>query len=198
VKKVLLGPAENLVLTPVEPLNSPKPISPYLLIEFAADVVVAPSSRKTIYLNFPVEIGVFLPRGERHDLIDIVSLSRKKLTLYGTPRGGHVAKYWHSEVFSVAPQVDPLREGVMRLEIKNEADEWVPLKKSVFDAYGMKIFYTDRLVSAQARMTVLSENKAETEFVKSPLEKGMERSIELFRSGKLAVSASRYYMGEGL
>ena len=198
LERVLLGSSENIILNPVEPLNTPKQISQYLLIEFSTDVLVAPNSRKSIYIKFPVEIGVFLPRDDGHDLIDIISLSRKKLTLYGTPRKGHVARYWQSGIFATVPETDPLREGVLLLEIKNESDKWVPVRRSMYDAFGMKIYYNDSLVSAQARMTLLSEKKAETKFITAPLEKGMERSVELFRSRKLALSDSSYYMGTGL
>jgi hypothetical protein len=198
LERVLLGSSESILLNPVEPINTPKQISHYLLIEFSKDVVVAPNSRKSIYVKFPVEIGVFLPRDDGHDLIDIISLSRKKLTLYGTPRKGHVARYWQTEIFATVPEADPLREGVLLLEIKNESDNWVPVKRAVFEAYGMKIYYKDGLVSAQARMTVLSEKKAETRFITSPLEKGMQRSVELFRSRKLTIADSSYYMDKGL
>lgn len=198
VEKVLLDLPEGVVLNPVEPLNTPKKISPYLLIEFSKTAVVSPQSTKAIFLKFPVEVGIFIPKGGENDLLDLISLSRKKYTLYGTPRGGHVCRYWQSDVFAGVPDTDPLYEGVLRLEISNTADEWIHVKRSVLDVHGMKIHYKVGLVSANAKMTVLSGNKAETEFKDSSLEKGMKSSMKLFRLGKLAVTSSRYYMGEGI
>lgn len=197
-EKILMEVPEGIILNPVEPVNIPKKISPYLAIGFSTTVVVRPHSTKAIFLKFPVEVGVFLPREDEHDLLDIISLSRKKYTLYGTPRGGHVCRFWQSDVFASVPEIDLLYEGVLKLEIRNEADEWVPVKKAVFDVHGMKIYYDESVVSARAKMTVTSGNKAESEFIDAPLEVGMQNSIELIQLGKISVASSRYYMGEGL
>jgi hypothetical protein len=194
----ILDVPEGIVMHPVEPLNTPKRISPYLLIEFSKALVVGPHSTQSVFLKFPVETGVFLPRGNDHDLLDILSLNPTKYTLYGTPRGGLVCRFWRSDVFRTVPKTNTVYEGVLKLEITNSTDTWVPLRKSVLDVHGMKIYYKDAMVAAWARMTLLSETKAESEFVDSPLEEGMLSSIELFRLGKLAVASSRFYMSEGL
>lgn len=198
VEKILLEAPKEIVLQPVEPLNQPSRITPYLLIEFATTVIVPPRGEQFVFLRFPVEIGVFLPRKEQFDLLETISLSRKKFSLYGTPREGHVTRYWNTPVATAAPKTDPLYEGVLKLEIHNDAGEWLPVKRAVFDANGMRIFYKKNLVAAQARMTIVSDRKAETEFINAPLEKGMESSIELFKPGKLVVTTARYYMGEGI
>ncbi|MGW8177953.1 MAG: hypothetical protein ACWGQW_04050 [bacterium] len=62
----------------------------------------------------------------------------------------------------------------------------------------MKIYRSESVVSAQAKMIVVSEKKAEIEFIDTPLEVGMKKSIELLRLGKISVTSSRYYMSEGL
>jgi hypothetical protein len=198
VEKILLESPKAIMLVPVEPLTLPSRITPYLLLEFAKTVMLPPRAANSIFLKFPVEVGVFLPTGDRFDLLETVSLSPSKFTLYGTPRGGHVARIWKSEVYTSVPETDPLYEGVLKLEIRNATGDWLPTKRSVFDVHGMKLSYKENLVAAQAQMTVLSDKKAETEFLDSPLENGMKSSIELFRPGMLAVTSARYYMGEGL
>ena len=55
----------------------------------------------------------------------------------------------------------------MRLEISNEADEWVTVTRSVLDVHGMKIYYNEEMVAAQAKMNIISETKAETEFIET-------------------------------
>ncbi|HUV14248.1 MAG TPA: DUF432 domain-containing protein [Acidobacteriota bacterium] len=198
VEKVLLEAPEEIILDPVEPLNTPSRITPHLLIGFSKAVVARPHSTRTIFLKFPVEIGVILSGGDKDDVLDVISLPHKKFTLYGTPRGGHVCRFWQSDVFAAAPETDPLYEGVLGLDIRNESDEWVTVNRVVFDVHGMKIYYKKNLVSARGKMTVISERTAETEFIDSPLAKGMKRAIELFKEGRLAVSSSRFHMGEGL
>ncbi|MGW8177954.1 MAG: DUF432 domain-containing protein, partial [bacterium] len=120
--KILLGLPEKIILNPVEPLNVPKRISPYLAIVFSTTVVARPRSTEAIFLKFPVEVGVFLQRRDGHDLLDIISLVRKKYTLYGTPRGGHVCRFWQSDVFVTVPETELLCEGVLKLEISNQTD----------------------------------------------------------------------------
>jgi hypothetical protein len=198
VEKILLQEPERIILSPVEPLNLLHRITPYLQIEFLTTVVASPGETQSVFLSFPIEIGVFFPVRNAFDLLDTISLSRKKLTLYGSPRGGHITRYWQSSVHHSAPKTNSLYEGVLKLEIVNEADGWIPVKKIVLDAHGMKIHYKKDMVTAQARMEVTSENKAETEFIESPIEQGMKSSIELFKLGRLAVSSTRYYMGEGI
>jgi hypothetical protein len=198
VEKVLLEAPEEIILDPVEPLNTPSRITPHLLIGFSKTVITGPHSTRTIFLKFPVEIGVILSRGDKDEVLDVISLPDKKFTLYGTPRGGDVCRFWQSDVFAAAPPADVLYEGVLGLDISNETDEWVSVNRAVFNVHGMKIFYRKNLVSVRGKMTVTSEKKAETEFIDSPLAKGMKRAIELFKEGKFAMGSSRYYMGAGL
>jgi hypothetical protein len=198
VEKILLQEPERIILSPVEPLNLPHRITPYLQIELLNTMVVSPRETQSVFLSFPVEMGVFLPARNEPALLDTISLNTKKFTLYGSPRGGHITRYWQSSVRHSAPKTNSLYEGILKLEIVNEADGWIPVKKIVLDAHGMKIHYKKDRVTAQARMEVTSETKAETEFIGSPIERGMKSSIELFKLGRLAVSSTRYYMVEGI
>jgi hypothetical protein len=197
-EKVLPEAPERILISPVEPLNRPSKITPYLMIGFSTPVVFRPHSSTSLFLKFPVEIGVFLPRGKDYDLLDTISLSWKKFSLYGNPRGGNVCRFWKSDVYKKPPETIPVLEGVLKLAVSNETEEWVPVRRTVLDVHGMKIYYQDSLVSAKAQMTILSGERAETDFSDSPLQEGMKRSIEIFRMSKLAVTSSRFHMGEGL
>ena len=196
-KTVLEGP-EKIIISPVEPLNLPKRITPYLLIEFSRPIVIVPSGDETVFLKFPAEIGVFLSKKRDTSLLDTISLNRQKFTLYGSPRGGSICRFWESEVFSAKPAADPLLEGVLALRITSQADAWVTAKRVVLDAHGMKLRYTDNLIATKGEMKILSDEKAETGFVDTPFQQGMQKTVELFRLGKLAVTSARYTMSEGL
>lgn len=198
VESIILEAPEKIIINPVEPCNLPKKVSHHLLIEFSRPVVIGPSGDETIYLNFPVEIGVFLSRKRATDLIDTFSLNKQKFTLYGSPRGGSICKYWRSEVFEKVPAVEPLLEGVLALRITSAADSWVTIRRIVLDAYGMKIRFTQDMVATKAEMKVISEGNAETVFVETALHQGMQKSVELFRLSKLAVTSAHYHMSEGL
>ncbi|MFH1539229.1 MAG: DUF432 domain-containing protein [bacterium] len=197
-EKVLLAKAEKLILHPVEPVNKPKAITEFLMIEFGREVVIEPKARMTVFVTFPVEIGVFVSDGRKPEILDIFTLVPQKYTLYGSPRGGTVCRHWKSEVHSAPPSPDPLHEGVMELKVLNDTPRWAKITRAVFNAVGMKIYFSDDKVGMKARMNIESKGTAETEFNDSPLEKDMKKSRELFTGRLLSVGSSGFNMEEGL
>ena len=198
VEKILLADNGKLLINPVEPLNKPKELTSYLLIEFERTLVVEPGSTKSIFITYPIEIGVFIAGSNQFEIIDILTLAKQKFTLYGDPRSGVICKYWRSEVYSSIPSVDPLHEGVIELSITNTTTWWVEVTKAIFNAYGMKIYYNDNLVSMKATMKIMSGRSAETDFVDSPLENGMKKSLELYTVRRLPVVATKFVMEVGI
>jgi hypothetical protein len=164
VEKLILEEGK-LIINPVKPLNTPKEITQNLLIEFEKILLLAAGARKKIFLTFPIEIGIFISdKGNKnHQLLDVLTLSRQKFTLYGSVSNGLVCKYWKSKIHSVAPSLNPLHEGLMELTMRNTTSDWVSISKVVFSAYGMKLYY-DSNVFMKARMDILSKNTAETGF----------------------------------
>ncbi len=60
-EKLLLGGGRgSIVINPVEPLNLPRDLTPYLYLDFQRPAALAPKSTSTVFVTFPVEIGVFL------------------------------------------------------------------------------------------------------------------------------------------
>ncbi|AKB19957.1 MULTISPECIES: DUF432 domain-containing protein [unclassified Methanosarcina] len=165
VEKFILGDRKRIIINPVEPLNTPKEITPNLLIEFEKTLLLAGGEKKQIFLTFPVEIGVFISENENRSLqvLDVFSLVRQKFTLYGEVSNGVVCKYWKSRLYSISPLLNPLQEGVMELTLRNTSSDWASISKAVFSAYGMKLYY-DGDVFMKARMDILNRNTAETGF----------------------------------
>jgi uncharacterized protein len=165
VEKRIIGDRKHLIINPVEPLNTPKEITPNLLIEFEKSLLLAGGARKKIFLTFPIEIGVFISdEGNKNlHLLDVLTLARQKFTLYGSVSNGIICKHWKSGVHSIAPSLNPLQEGVMELTLRNSTSDWVSISKAVFNAYGMKIYY-DVDVFMNAHMDILSKDTAETGF----------------------------------
>ncbi len=198
VEKVLLGDTGRMLVNPVEPLNRPKELTPYLLIELASRVLVEPKAARKIFVTFPVEIGVFIAKDEKCEILDTFTLIRQKFTLYGDPRSGFICKYFKSAVYSAIPSVDTLHEGVMELNITNTTTGWIEVTKAIFNAYGMKIYYSDNLVSMRANMKVKSPQIAENDFDDSPLEADMKKSVELFSTRKLSITTTKSVMELGI
>jgi hypothetical protein len=198
LEKILLAETGNVFINPVEPLNKPKELTPNLLIEFEMTLLIEPEATRKIFITYPIEIGVLISTKTAVDVLDIFTLVRQKLTLYGDPRSGAICKYWLSNVYSSVPSLNPLHEGIIELSITNTTKEWVTVTKAIFNAYGMKIYYRDDLVAMKASMKITHGNIAETDFVDAPLEPGMKKSLELYTVRQLAVTTTKYIMEAGL
>ena len=96
------------------------------------------------------------------------------------------------------PTVNVLQQGVIELSLTNATTGWVELTQAVFNAYGMKIFYNDRLVAMKASIKLRAGDIAETDFENSPLENGMTHSLEAYTARKLLVTSTKFVMEYGL
>jgi hypothetical protein len=199
IEKVLLGASGDFLINPIEPVNLPKPITSYLLIDFERPVMIGPGSKQKIYLTFPVEMGIFIIGGKgEHELIDMLTLNRSKYTLYGTPNHGIICRYWKSEVFASYPNLDTRYEGDIELDIINDTNNWIEVKKSVFNAFGMKIYYGTDRTSMRAFMRIANRNLAETGFMTYTTSPEFRRSMELYTARKLMLSSIKGIMEHGI
>jgi hypothetical protein len=179
-------------------LHKPKELTPYLLVELTKPVIVEPKSTKKIFLNFPMEIGVFIIGRDEYKVLDILTLAKQKLTLYGEVRGGFICKHWESEVYHSVTSINPLLEGIIELTISNTTARWHEITQVVFNAYGMKIYYNENTVAMRASMRIYTGGIGEIEFYDSHLYKGMSKSIELYTARKIQVAATKFIMEWGL
>ncbi len=199
VEKVVAPSEESYVyVNPVEPLNLPKPVSTFLLIELSKPVLIAPNTLIEMYLTFPIEIGILLADSRDVEVLDLLSLVRPKYTLYGTPRAGVVCRYWLSDVFHHPPMRDPLREGVLKLRITNKSNNWVAISNVVLSAEDMNIYYDSEYVSTSAQMNVISSTLAETSVTDEPLRDGMSKSLNARSSRRISISKHKFVMEWGL
>ncbi len=198
VEKIISSSEGNLVVNPIEPVNLPSHVTNSLLISFKKNVVIAPETERTVYVKFPVEIGVFVSGKGDIGLIDVFSLAGQKYTLYGDPRYGVVCRLWESDVHNSIPETDILKEGVMELFLINRFDEWVELSKCVLNVYLMKIFYSDSMVYSKVKMEINSRKTAETRFLMEPAHRDMKKAVEIFTPRKVQIAAKKFFMEWGL
>lgn len=197
-EKIFLG-SGDIIINPIEPVNLPRHISPFLLIELEKSVLIEPVSKQKIFLTFPVEIGVFVSQSNsRYKVLDVISRTTDKYTLYGTHTRGMICKYWKSDVFTSSPKTDTLHEGVLELDISNENGEWMEVRKVVFNAYGMKIYHGDNKLAMRANLKILGNSIAETSFTTYPTTSRFKRSIELYTAHKLMLTGTKCVMEHGL
>mgnify|MGYP001079562876 FL=1 len=194
-ERVLVSKTGEFIINPVEPHNLPEDITNFLQIEFPP-IVVEPGATQTVYLKFPIEMGVFLESAKDIRVLDIFGLGSQKFTLYGSPTNGLIARCYRSAVYPEIPPVEPFREGVLKLCIHNAYNEWAEVSCAVFDSTDMKIYY-DNYVAASATMKIVSKTLAETDFVDAPLRPGMTKAIELNVARKIPVLDRGYLMEWG-
>ena len=198
VEKILLAGPTKALLNPVEPVNRPKAITSYLLIEFEKTLLCEPKKTRTIFLTFPLEIGVYISNGNDFEILDIFTLTNQKFALYGDPKNGAICKYWKSPVFSTVPSLSTLQEGLIELTLANKNTHWIEVTRSVLNASGMKLYYNDKIASMKANMSLQTRDIAETEFIDTPLKKGMKKSLEIYTTRKIPAVKPKFIMEFGL
>lgn len=198
VEKTLVLSKGDLLVHPVEPLNTPKNITPYLLIEFDKKLWLEPKATHKIFLSFPIEIAVLILLNKESKLIDSMSLTASKFTLYGEPNNGVICKYWKSGLHETAPSLNPFQEGLLELTVSNTTRNWEEVGKAVFNAYGMKLHYSPTRVAMKAKMIVDEGRTAETEFQDAAFERGMKKAQESYPARKLSMTTTTFTMENGL
>lgn len=196
ISEKILGPNKNrIMIHPIEPLTKPKQVTRFL--EFAIDpIFLDPESKKSIFLKFPIEIGVFVVSEMTTEVLDTFSLNTAKYSLYGTPRSGVITRWSKSKIFSGIPEMNPLREGVVYLTIHNSTREFVEVSKIVLDGSKMILYFGD-FVGTKVKMNIISLQVAETSCIDEPLEKGMIKALDLFKAKGLPVIGKYEIKGIG-
>jgi hypothetical protein len=196
-KLLTVSPDAAITINPVEPVNLPLEIAHHLEIVFP-QIVMGPGQKKTVYLKFPVEIGVFLQSGNDISVIDIFSQNPTKYSLYGKPVTGLITRYYESGIYAEIPGTDRFYEGVITLLIDNTSASAVEVSRVVLECHTMKLFYGDR-VGMRATMQIASSALAITSFDSVAPEGCPNRAIDLYTSRKLPIIPGQdFYMDSGV
>ncbi|MFA5332695.1 MAG: DUF432 domain-containing protein [Methanoregula sp.] len=180
---------------PVEPVNLPEALTRFLEISFPPLILPA-GSEQTVYVKFPIEIGIFLESAGKCDSLDVFSLAPTKFSLYGTPSSGVITRFYRSGISTVIPDTDPLREGVIRLTIRNQRTETTIVGRAVFDSGDMSIFYSNRRVAMTATLEIYSEYLARTLVADEPPEDCPNRSINMYPASQFSIPTVKGYFME--
>ncbi|MBC7185854.1 MAG: DUF432 domain-containing protein [Calditrichaeota bacterium] len=196
-EKLVVTGSNRLIVNPVEPVNLPQNISPALLVHLAKAVHVEPKGGITIFVTFPIEVGVFLAAHREMEMLDVFSVVPSKFALYGPLGKGLVCRFWQSDISFAPPAVNPLYFGIIELTADNATSKWAEIRRVVFSAHGMKIYFNETMVAMRAEMRITAPGVAETRFLDSPLVEGMKKSLEVYRARRLS-STAKFVMDHGL
>lgn len=196
IQKTLLTNAEEVLICPIEPVMLPKEISNHLLIELEDPIFLQANLKQKVYLQFPIEIGVFLKHDADPELIDVFSYITPEYSLYGDPRSGVICRYCKSSVYYEKPVTEFLKYGIISVLLENNHSHFVQINQILFNAFGMKIFYDERTIEMKAKMKITDKTMAETDFISRI--SGLKKSQEIITQKKLSISSTKALMLEGI
>jgi hypothetical protein len=173
----------GLVIHPIEPLYMPDAVTEYLEIRFG-EVIIGPEDSTEIFLNFPVEFGIFVETGGKTEVIDVFTLKYPKYSLYGTASRGIITRWYQSGTYSSPPLSRNFKEGILRLTIENKSAEWVAVSRVIIFDKGMQLYFDEHIVSMEAGMVIGPNGTAEVTAIDRPLHEGMMRAHKMYKPRK--------------
>jgi len=173
----------RLLVHPVEPFNTGPGVAAHLEVEFPTLILEA-GATETIFLTFPIEVGVFVEGIRETEILDIFSMNRPKYSLYGSPCRGVITRFARSARHREPPTVDGTREGVLKLAIRNSLSEWTKVSRVVMDEDEIHL-YVAEFAAMLAMMRITGKEAAEVTGVDRPLKGGMSRAHDLFTARKI-------------
>jgi len=183
VEKSISAGLSRLLVHPVEPFYSGSETAGHLELEFPA-LIIEPGATETIFLVFPVEIGVFVEGLRDTEVIDAFSVGPAKYSLYGSTHKGVITRFARSARHRELPAVDGTREGVLRLSIRNTLTEWARVSRVVLDSQEMQLYSSD-FAGLVAVMRVTGRGVAEVTGLDRALKGGMSRSHDFFTARRI-------------
>jgi len=183
VEKAISVGLSRLLVHPVEPFYTGPETAGQLELEFPP-LMIEPGATETIFLTFPVEIGIFVEGLRDTEILDVFSVERPKYSLYGSPHRGVITRFTRSSRHREAPAVDGTREGVLKLSVRNTLPEWARVSRVVMDEAEMHL-YVGEFAAMAAVMRITGREAAEVSGFDRPLKGGMRRAHDLFTERRI-------------
>lgn len=173
----------KLIIHPIEPLYMPDAVTEFLEIKFD-EVMVEPNGKTEVFLNFPIEFGVFVESNGKTEVLDVFTLKYPKYSLYGSPSRGVITRWYQSKTYTSPPFSRNFKEGIMRLSIENRSGDWTTISRVVVYERGMNLYFDSHVVSMDVDVVVTLNGIAEVTAVDRPLHEGMTRSYKMYKPRK--------------
>jgi hypothetical protein len=183
VEKAISVGLSRLLVHPVEPFYTGPETAGYLELEFPPLIIEA-GATETIFLTFPVEIGIFVEGIRDTEVLDAFSVEPPKYSLYGTPHHGVITRFARSGRHRELPAVDGAREGVLKLTIRNMLSEWTKVSRVVMDSPEMHL-YSSEFAGLMAVMRIAGREAAEITGIDRALKGGMSRAQDFFTARRI-------------
>jgi hypothetical protein len=182
-EKAISPGLSRLLVHPVEPFNTGPEKVNHLELEFPP-LILEPGATETFFLTFPIEVGVFVEGLRETEVLDVFSLDRPKFSLYGSPHQGVITRFARTGRHRDVPPVDGIREGVLKLALRNSLPLWTRVSRIVMDEAQTHL-YVSEFAAMMAMMRITGAEVAEVTGVDRPLKGGMSRAHDLFTARKI-------------
>lgn len=170
----------KFIIHPIEPLYMPDAVTEFLEIKFE-EIIIEPGGKTEVFLNFPIEFGVFVEVNGKAEVIDVFTLKYPKYSLYGTASRGAITRWYKSKTHTTPPLSRNFKEGILRLSIENKSFEWVPVSRVIIFDKGMSLYFDEHVVSMDADMIITLNGTAEVTAVDRPLHELMMKSHKMYK-----------------
>lgn len=187
--------ASKVILQPSEPIFREVDTT-LLLLQFEEPLTMLPNSSVELFTALPIATSIILAEDGKIVPLDLLHLAPVKFTLYGNAHRGKICRYWKTNLFFTPVEDDFLRTCALNLNISNSFAGIVKLTKLVFDFAYLEIIYSGRHCFSNAKVRILSENIAETEFSSPAYIEGFTQSYDLLPTKKF--SSPKFLMEFGI
>lgn len=171
----------KIEVSPIRPLNHPARRTSHVFLQFDKDIFLPENSTVTVFVQCPVEIGIFIINYEHKDSLDWFTCnpSNSRFGLYGSPDTGILCKYFDTQIVDSHADSVPYVNGIMKILIKNELPGGHSLGKIVFPITDNSVYYDDiqtifdgltAVLRKRGRTDIIdiNEEKIETTWNQSP------------------------------
>lgn len=200
VEKIIPVATGNLGIevAPIRPLNYPARRGNHVFLQFDKEIYLRDKSTIDIFVECPIEIGIFLMHDSNHDSLDCITCDpvNSRFALHGSTDTGFLCKYADAVVrTSESFDNTAYTKAVMKISIENQLDSDHAVSKVVFPITNNSIYYKNsesvidslKVIMRKRGLVSIADVKVqplETDWARSPAwEKStsdtiMERDIE--------------------
>ena len=124
----------KIELAPIRPLNYPARRTNHILLQFDKEIYLSENSAASVFVNCPIEIGIFLIQNSKHYSLDWVTFYplNSRFGLYGSPDNGTLCKYAKVSLATDYDDSNPYLEGVLQIVVENTLSFGHTISKVVF------------------------------------------------------------------
>jgi len=133
----------KIELAPIRPLNYPARRTNHIFLQFDKEIYLSENSAASIFVNCPIEIGIFLVHDSNHDSLDWITCNplNSRFGLYGSPDTGTLCKYAKVSMALDYNDSNPYLEGVMQIVVENTLSFGQSISKVIFPITDNALYY---------------------------------------------------------